>query len=192
MIKDLVKRGRSVRNFEGEFAVSRQVLEELVDTARFCASGANLQPLKYYLACSEPDRSRIFSQTNWAMKLKDVKLPFEGMEPSAYIAICVDTTICRDPKVCHMDVGIAGQTMMLAAVEKGLGGCFLGAFSVQKMQEAAGLAEHLVPCLVLALGKAAERVEIVPVPADGSTGYYREGMTNFVPKRSLAEIIINR
>jgi len=192
MIRELAEKGRSVRNFEGGFVVSRQVLEELVDAARLCPSGANLQPLKYYPVCSEPERSSIFGATRWAMKLKDVKLPFEGMEPSAYIVICVDTTICKEPKVCHMDVGIAAQTMMLAAVEKGLNGCFLGAFSVREMQEAAGLPEHLVPCLVLALGKAAETVKIVPVPESGDTGYYREGMTNFVPKRSLEDVIIRK
>lgn len=191
MIKDLVYKGRSVRNFDRS-PVIRQTLEELVDVARLCPCGANKQPLRYYLSCTEEENEKIFAETHWAAMLKDVKLPFEGKEPAAYIVICTDITIWKDPKASDMDTGIAAQSMMLAAVEKGLNGCFLATFSTPKVQEILQLPEHLVPRLILALGTAAEKVEIVPVPKDGNTAYYRDGDTHYVPKRSLDDVVINR
>lgn len=192
MIKELVEKGRSVRNYQGGIVIEQDMLESLADLARLSPSGGNVQPLKYFLAPSGKNADLIFPLTHWAMRLKDIKLPFEGMEPSAYIVICADTNLCKDPKVCDMDVGIAAQSMMLGAVEKGLNGCFLATFSAAQVQEALQLPEHLVPRLILALGKAAESVEIVPVPESGDVGYYRSGMTNYVPKRSLEDVIINR
>ena len=45
--------------------------------------------------------------------------------------------------------------------------------------------------LVLALGKPAEEVRLVPVGEDGSTAYYRdEQQVHYVPKRSLGDILL--
>ena len=46
--------------------------------------------------------------------------------PTAYIVILVDTSISND---FWCDHGIAGQSILLGATEKGLAGCFIGAIN---------------------------------------------------------------
>jgi hypothetical protein len=49
MIKHLILKNRSYRRFHQDEAVNCDTLWELIDLARLSASGANLQPLKYFL-----------------------------------------------------------------------------------------------------------------------------------------------
>ena len=91
MIRDLIISNRSCRRFHQEFAIDRRTLEELVELARYSASAANLQPLKYILSCEPAKNARIFSTLAWAGYLRDWPGPAEGERPSAYIVILGDT-----------------------------------------------------------------------------------------------------
>ncbi len=192
MIKDLVVEARSYRNFRGDCPISRETLESLVDVARFTSSGANKQPLKYYLSADHETNEKVFKCTRWAGLLKDVKLPYAGNEPTAYIVICCDTDVVKNHNIYDIDVGIVAEAMMLAACEMGLNGCMLGAIVAEEVRAALDLAPNFLPKLILALGKAAEEVVLTDLPESGSTAYYREGDTQYVPKRSLPELIINK
>ena len=192
MVKDLVLKARSYRNFESGYSISRETLESLVDVARFTSSGANKQPLKYYLSSDPETNKKVFSCTRWAGMLKDLKLPFEGNEPTAYIVICCDTDVVKNHSIYDIDVGIVAEAMMLAACEEGISGCMLGAIVAGEVSAALDLAPNLLPKLILALGKAAEDVVLTDIPESGNTAYYRKGNTHYVPKRSLEELIINK
>lgn len=48
-LKELLERNRSYRRFKQEERISREILAELASLACLCASGRNLQPLKYRL-----------------------------------------------------------------------------------------------------------------------------------------------
>lgn len=133
----------------------------------------------------------MLSATRWAGKLKDVTLPPKGHTPTAYAVICADTQVIASAEQFQKDVGILAQTLLLAAVEDGFGGCMIGSFSKETVTELLGLPEHLPPQLVIALGKPDERVETVPLPENGDTSYYRENGVHYVPKRSLDELIIS-
>lgn len=191
-MKELTSKARSYRNFDSDCPVSREQLTALVELAQMTSTGANLQPLKFWLSWEKQTNDKILPLTKWAGRLKDWKLPQEGKEPQAYIVICVDTTIAPNTQACLIDVGMAAQSIMLGAVEAGLNGCFLGAFSQEKVAEAIGLPGELKPQLIVALGKAAACEDIRVVPAEnGDIAYYRtaEGV-HFVPKRSLDELIV--
>ena len=180
MIEELVKKNRSYRGFDESVKVEESVLRELVELTRYTASGANLQPLKYRIVCDKAETDRLNGVTRWAKMLKDVTLPHEGHFPVAYIAICVDTGLCANPDA---------QTILLAAVEKGLGGCMLGNFDKAEVSDILKLDAVFVPKLLIAIGKPDETVKIVDVIGD--TKYYRDSNdTHFVPKRSLEEILI--
>ena len=89
------------------------------------------------------------------------------------------------------DIGIAAQTILLGAVEKGLGGCMIGSFRKPELKELLSLPEEIEPNLVLALGKPAEKVVLTEVSADGDTTYYRdENDVHYVPKRKLEDLIL--
>ena len=193
MLKDLVIRNRSYRGYDESAEIPEEVLRELVDTARLVASGANIQPLKYHIACAEEEVHALNSLTNWAMALKHTHLPYEGQYPTAYIVMYIDESIPRNPKfdVVEMDVGIAAQTILLAATEQGLGGCMIGNFNKRRLREALEPREDLNPVLILAIGKPVEDIEIVDIGEDGNTTYYRdENNRHYVPKRALEDILV--
>jgi nitroreductase len=188
MFTDLVMKNRSYRRFYQEAAIDDVTLRELVDLARHTASGMNLQPLKYVLSSNRAKNALIFPCLGWAAYLKDWHGPSEGERPSAYIVVLGDKRLRES---FGIDPGIAAQTMLLGATERGLGGCMIASVNKRELSQALNLPEHLEILLVIALGKPKEIVVIEPVGADGNIKYWRdEKGTHHVPKRSLDEIIV--
>jgi nitroreductase len=188
MLRELILKNRSFRRFDQQHAVPRETLEELVDLARLSASGGNRQPLKYVLSSTEALNSEIFPNLAWAGYLTDWPGPEEGERPSAYIIMLCDTTINKNPGCDH---GIAAQSIMLGAAEKGLGGCMIGSFDAAGLQRVLKLEPRHEIVLVLALGKPRETVVLDTVAADGSIKYWRdERHVHHVPKRPLKDLII--
>ena len=184
--RELVLKNRSTRAFDPERRISREELEQLVDLARLTPSAVNLQPLKYLLSWQEETNALILAHTAWAGLLKDISLPPEGKGPAGYIVICIDTQIAKNAAT---DVGIAAQTILLGAAEKGLSGCMIGAID-PKLHDLLGLKEQYRISLIVALGKGAEDIRLVETKGN-DTAYYREGDAHYVPKRPLEEILIN-
>lgn len=190
-LKELVTKNRSYRGFDESRVVTREELLDLVELARLSASSVNMQPLKYRLAWEKEEVARIQKETRWARALADLNLPFEGTRPTAFIIICQDTRISDNFNQFQKDVGISAQSILLGAVEKGLGGCMIGNFTANGIRAAAGLPEHLAPLLVVAIGKPAETIVLTDVLEDGNCRYYRdEKNVHYVPKRRLEDIII--
>ncbi len=188
MLKDLVQSNRSYRKFDHSAPVSMQTLEELVQLARLCPSAANKQPLRFILSIAPADNEAIFSCLKWAAYLTDWAGPAPSERPSAYI-VMVNTQ--KDWEFAKFDLGIMAQTMLLGAVEKGLGGCMIGALDREKLRCHFSLQTGMDASLVLALGKPVEDVRIVDVPDDGSIKYYRDDAgVHYVPKRSLGELTL--
>ena len=188
----LVRQNRSYRGFDESRKVDREELLRMVDCARLSASSVHLQPLQDYLA-SEPEAvGRIQPLTGWARNLPQLKLPHEGMCPTAFIVICQDRDVSDSLARFQKDVGIAAQTILLAAVEMGLGGCMIGNFEAGKIRDALELPENLAPLLIVAIGKPAEKIVIKEIAPDEPTPYYRDADgVHYVPKRRLEDIIIN-
>jgi nitroreductase len=188
MIRELVIRNRTYRRFYQEVAVAYDTLRELVDLARQSASAANLQPLRYILSCDPKKNALIFSHLAWAAYLKDWPGPSEGERPSAYIIILEDTQI-NHPLRC--DHGIAAQSILLGATEKGLGGCIIGGIKKQGLRQSLEIPQRYEILLVLALGKPRETVVLETVGPDGDIKYWRDSKgIHHVPKRALDDIII--
>jgi len=188
MLEDLIRQNRSYRRFDQQTSVSIDTLRALVNLARLSASGSNLQPLKYVLVCDPEINARIFPHTRWAGYLKDWDGPAEGERPAAYIIILGDKEI-RTSFGC--DHGIAAQSMMLGATQRGLGGCMLGALDRRALREELAIPDQFEILLTLALGKPKERVVLEDVGPDGDIKYYRdEDGVHHVPKRSLDEIVL--
>ena len=188
MLRDLVIKNRSYRRFYQEHKVTWDELKDLVELARFSASGRNLQPLKYFLSADEETNKKIFSTLAWAGYLKDWDGPTEGEKPTAYIVILGDTRITNNFMCDH---GIVSQSMLLGAVEKGLGGCIFASVKREKLKELLQIDEHFEVLLVLAIGKPKEEVVIEGVINDDIKYYRDETQVHHVPKRLLDELIIN-
>lgn len=182
---------RSVRVFDRSRPAGRENLEYFVDCARVCPTAANLQPIKYVLVEDESTAASLFRLTKWAGYLKDVRLPPEGKEPTDFIVMCHDTSICKITDYSSMDVGICAQTINLAARERGFALCMIGSFDKAEAVKLLKIPENLTPVLVLAIGTPAEDPVICSLPEDGSIKYFRNDKDmHFVPKRSMKEVIL--
>jgi nitroreductase len=186
-LTDLVSRCRSYRRFDERVTVSEAALRELVALARRVPSAANRQPLKYVLSCDREWNEKIFETLAWAAYLKDWPGPGPGERPAAYIVMLLDTTITAEAEI---DVGIAAQTILLGAVERGLGGCMFGAVKREELAARLSLPAHLAIALVLAIGRPVEKVVLEGMPADGSIRYSRDAEgVHHVPKRALEDLV---
>lgn len=188
MLHDLVLQNRSYRRFDQSAAIPLSTLRELVDLARITASASNRQPLKYILS-AEPERNAaIFGTLAWAGYLKDWGGPAAGERPSGYIVILLDREISVNAGCDH---GIAAQTILLGAAERGLGGCMLGAIQRDALRAVLELPERYDILLVVALGRPVETAVLEEAPAGSACKYYRtaDGV-HHVPKRALDEVIL--
>jgi len=188
MLKDLIRKNRSYRRFAEDQPVTAERLRSLIELARLSASAANRQPLKYVLSSDPATNAQIFPHTRWAGYLKDWKGPAEGERPAAYILILGDTSVSTTFSCDH---GIAAQSILLGAVEQGLGGCMLGALNREGLRQTLAIPERYEVLLAVALGQPAERIEVDPVGSDGSIEYYRDEQdVHHVPKRALDDLIL--
>ena len=189
MLKDIVLKNRSYRRFYEDIPIESADLEELVDLARNTPSTANSQAMKYIIVNDREKNAQVFETLSWAGMLKDWPGPSEGERPSAYIIVLCDLALGKNKQ---WDEGIAAQTIMLGAVEKGFGGCMLGAINRDKLSACLGIDREKYDIeLCLALGKPKEEVRLVEVGEDGSTAYYRDSAgVHYVPKRKLEDIIL--
>lgn len=186
--KDLVTLNRSCRRFDNSHKLDEKILIKLIELARHCASGANMQPLKYVICCDEQKNEEIFSCLGWAAYLKDWKGPEKEERPTGYIVIMGDHTI-SDNFFC--DHGIAAQTILLGARSMGLGGCMFAAINIKKLKNHLDIADHLEVKLVVAIGKPVEEIQIDDVNQEGDIKYWRdENKVHHVPKRKVGDLIV--
>jgi nitroreductase len=186
--REMVERNRTRRKFDQSKILDAQVLVDLVELTRFMPSGANKQPLKYAVTADPGLCAEIFPLLGWAAYLKDWNGPEEGERPTGYITIMLDKNIADAPGCDH---GIASQTIMLGAVEKGLGGCIIATVNRKKLARILDLPDNLEVLLVLALGVPAQKVVVESLPPDGDIKYWTgDDGNHHVPKRSLDELLV--
>ena len=189
-LKELVVKGRSIRRYHEDKPISEEVVIELLDLARNCPSARNDQPLKFLLSVGKAENDLIFPCLKWAGYLNDWDGPSPGEQPVSYIVILGDKEIGSEFVEC--DAGIAMQTIMLGAAEKGIGVCIIGSVDRQKLRRIMNIPEQYMISYVLSLGYPAETVVLEKTGEDGDIKYWRDkNGVHHVPKRPLDELILN-
>ncbi|SHI52589.1 nitroreductase family protein [Desulfosporosinus lacus] len=189
MIRELIEKNRTYRRFYQDIEVTCETLKDLVDLARLSSTGGNLQALKYIISQTPEINNRIFKTLKWAGYFKDWDGPQEGEQPSAYVVVLHDQRISKG---FFWDHGIAVQSILLGAVEKGLGGCQFNSIDRVALAQELDLPNHFAILTVIALGKPKEVVVIDKLGESGDIKYWRDQQgIHHVPKRALEDIIIN-
>jgi len=183
-LDSLLKKNRSYRGYDSSRVVFREDLLRLLEVVPYVGSGMNAQPLRFKLVCGA-DATLIHPLVKLGAALPEEHLPHSGEEPSAYIVICATV---EENKVVDMDLGIAAQSILLKAVEMGLGGIFLLNFKADEVQQALGLS--LKPLAILGIGKPAENIFLVDARSGDSLDYYRKDGVHFVPKLGVPDLVI--
>lgn len=181
----LLHHNRSYRGFDPLRTVTEAELRTLVSTVPLTASGMNRQPLRFRLITGE-QAGFVLPLITLGGALPEEGLPKPGTEPRAFIVVC--STVPED-KVVDIDLGFAAQSILLKAVEMGLGGIFVLNFRKDALKDALNL--PLDPLAVIAIGKPAESIFLLPVDSpDASLKYYRKDGIHFVPKLPASLLII--
>jgi nitroreductase len=180
----LLQHNRSYRGYDANFKVREDQLRRIIEVATLCPSARNQQVLRFRPVLGD-EAASMLKYIRLGGALPELHLPFAGSEPNAFIVICSSV---EESKYVDIDLGIAAQSMLLQAVEIGLGGICIGAFDHEPLKELLGLKYE--PLLVLAIGRPAERIELKECGEGDNLTYYREGGVHYVPKIKVDDIIL--
>lgn len=183
----LVRAARSRRRYISADPISRDMLLQFVDLARLSPSGMNAQPLRYRIVTEPAEVAGIFTCTNWAKGLRTGPAPTPAERATGWIVI-LSHNPAMDPAI---DVGIAAQTIQLAATAAGYAACMLGAIDRPRIKEILHLPADMKLELLLALGRPGEEVSLEVLETGTQTPYWRTpDQVHHVPKRKLADVLI--
>lgn len=186
----LLEGRRTYRRFE-QREISREIVEEILEAARLASSAANKQPLSYVVVQDKEKVDVVFGHTRWAGYLAPEQgQPKADEQPVLFIGVVENLDINRD---CDTDAGLAIANMTLAAWNRGVGSCIIGACNKPVLSEMFGLTENQKLHTVIAFGYPthASRVADVEDSADGAAiKYYLDENGDYVvPKRKLADVV---
>jgi nitroreductase len=178
-IYETIAARRTVRKFKQD-PVPRELLERLVDAGRLAPSAANLQPLEFIAVDAAGPRAEIFSCLKWAAYIAPAGDPRPGEEPTAYVITLANTKVRE--KLFEYDIGAAMENMILAALEEGVGSCWMLSIDRDKLRGILGVPDHYRVDSVLALGYPAEE-PTAEVMGDSVRYWKDEAGRLHVPKR---------
>ncbi len=133
-----IQKRRSIRKYKNE-EIPKELLMQILEMARLAPSGANRQPWQLVVVTDAKKRKALVPIC------KDQKFVAEC---SAFI-VGID-----DPmqKWARVDIAIAMEHIALAAADKGLGTCWVGAFDQEKLGAALGVPKGMVVTVCMTLG----------------------------------------
>lgn len=182
----LLSKNRSVRGYNKEYVVHELQLRTMVAVNAKVPSAMNQQALRFHLVTKGPEADIVNRNIKLGAALPELNLPFPGTEPEAFIIVASEK---EENPMLDIDLGISLQSMLLKAVEMGLGGVIVRNFNPGKLATELGMPEGMKPLCILAVGKSIEKIETVPVDKGSSLKYYRENGTHYVPKIKPEDLI---
>lgn len=177
---------RTYRRFEQK-AVPQEVVDDIVEALRLSSSGANRQAVRLVVVQSPELVAKVQPLVKWAAYLPPEQgTPKAGEQPTLYVAVVQDTSIPGD---LNTDTGIALANMTLAAWDKGVGSCIMGAINKPALTELLGIAEPEKLAFMVAFGYPTHEARVVPMTEETGIKYYLDADRNYcVPKRGKEEL----
>lgn len=183
--KTIISR-RTIRRFKQK-QIPESDLIRLVNAARLSPSAANLQPLEFIIINNKVIRNKIFAHLRWAGYIAPYGVPPANKRPVAYIAILVNRNKAQ-PKYVAYDVGAAAQSILLAAWEQGIGGCWMQAINRRRIRQILNIAQHNCLDSIISLGFRAESPIIEKYKTSVKYWKDKRGILH-VPKRDIIEVL---
>ncbi len=162
MFLDLVKKRRSVRKYQDR-PVEREKIDLCLEAARLAPSACNAQPWKFIVFDNPESRKRL-CRAAFSGIYKNSS--FAGRAP--VIILALNTREKHIPDLAGrfqgkyyplIDLGIAGEHLVLQATELGLGTCWVGWFNARAVSKLLGLSRHKQPVALIPIGYPADTTE---------------------------------
>ena len=185
-VMELLTTRRTYRRF-AQKAVPQDVVDDIVQAVRLSSCGANRQAVRLVLVQSSEMVAKVQPLVKWAGYLPPEQgTPKADELPTFYAAVVQDTAIPGD---LAADTGIALANMTLAAWDKGVGSCIMGAIDKPALTELLGIEEPQKLAFMVAFGYPTHKARIVPMTEQTGVKYYLDENRDYcVPKRSAEEI----
>ena len=148
---EAIRKRRSVRGYLDK-PIPEEALARILEAGRLAPSAKNRQEWRFIIVSDPKLRSKLAEAANGQT--------FVGEAPLIIVACAeTDNRVMSCGQLCYpIDVAIALDHITLAAVELGLGTCWIGAFDEQKVKE------------ILSIPNKIRVVELMPIgyPSDPS------------------------
>jgi len=150
---DVLAKRRSVRHFKPRVAVSDEDVRALLAAAITAPSAGNIQPWRFTVVRSAAAKERLIEALHqrWVAPAPVV------------IVVSVDPRPCAaryggrgEMLYAIQDTAAAVQNILLAAVDRGLSSCWIGAFDDSAVREALDITAPITPVAILPIGYSAE------------------------------------
>lgn len=185
-LMELLKTRRTYRRF-AQKEISQEILDEILEAARFASSAANKQPLSYIVIRNPKDVAEVFSYTKWAGYLPpEDGQPKEDERPVLFIAVVENLDINKN---CDTDAGLAISNMTLAAWNRGVGSCMIGACNKEMLSKLFGLTENQALHTVVAFGYPTHESRVADMEENQFRYYLDDKRDYVVPKRKLSDVV---
>ena len=175
VMESLVTR-RTYRRF-AQKPVPQDVVDDIVEAVRLSSCGANRQALRLVVVQSPEMVAKVQPLVKWAAYLPPEQgMPKADETPTLYVAVLQDSSAPGDLSV---DTGIALANMTLAAWDKEVGSCIMGAINKPALTELLGIEEPLKLACMVAFGYPTHAARVVPMtPETGeNTTWMKTGTT---------------
>ena len=162
------------------------MIDEVLLSATYASSAANLQPLRYVVIKSPSLVKNVAESVRWAAYLpREEGTPPVEAYPTLFIAVIQDTGIS---KRCDVDVGLAVSNMTLTAWSHGVGSCIFGSFNRDMMNSLLQLPETQTMHTLIAFGYPLHK-SLLTEAENGEIKYSVNDDGDFVvPKRKVEEV----
>ena len=184
-IYELIVNRRTIRRFKQK-PISQELLTKLVNAGRLAPSAANFQPLEFIVVNDPALVRKAFATVKWAAYIAPAGDPPEGARPVAYLIILINTEM--KPKQGEVDASAAIENMILAALEEGVGSCWMGAIDRDQLRQIFEVPPKYQINSVIALGYPDE-APVVDDMTDSIKYWKDEHGVLHVPKRKLSDVI---
>ena len=185
-VMEFLRTRRTYRRF-AQKPVPQDVVDDIVEAVRLSSCGANRQALRLVVVQSPEMVAKVQPLVKWAAYLPPEQgMPKADETPTLYVAVLQDSSASGDLSV---DTGIALANMTLAAWDKEVGSCIMGAINKPALTELLGIEEPLKLACMVAFGYPTHAARVVPMTPETGVKYYLDDNRDYcVPKRSRDEI----
>jgi nitroreductase len=160
-VLSVIQKRVSVRKFS-ERPVSRKDILTCLEAARLAPSAENGQPWRFIILDDPETRqsfgesvfSGIYRHTRWALKAPVILVLCADMRKMTHR---IGSVLQKTP-FHYLDIGIAGEHIVLQAEELGLGTCWIGWFDVKKARKFFKLPFGIKICQLIAMGYTEKKV----------------------------------
>jgi nitroreductase len=146
---EAIKGRRSIRTFKDQ-EVSAELVEKLVEAARWAPSAGNLQPWEFIII-RKPEVKRKLVEAAQGQSFLE--------EAPVVLVVCASENrsaqgygVRGRTLYCLQDTGAAIQNLHLAAYALGLGTCWVGAFREDEAKEILKLPDGIRPVAIIPVG----------------------------------------